>query len=252
MNYDQRKAYILNSIRSKDYILVNNLIEEMNASPATIRRDLVKMESEGVIRRSRGKIFLHNQIKVPKFFLRQSMQDDEKSLIGKKATELIEEGDTIIIDSGTTTLAFAYQLRDFHMLTVLTNSIPVAYVLGDTEIDTYVCGGFQEDMALVDESAVSYFENRRVKKAFLGASGVNGEIGLSVTSSLQMPVKKKMAEAADKVYVLLDSSKFNITGISTFLDFSDIDGIVTSKKIQNQKLLDRLDQLGVAVYYSEG
>ncbi len=251
MKYEQRKSYILERLEGRDFVLINDLIDEMSASPATIRRDIVKMEQEGVIRRSRGKLFLHSQKKVPKFFLRESMQDDEKIRIGKKAAELVEEGDTIIIDAGTTALAFAQQLRNFRMITVLTNSIPVAYSLGDTDIDTYVCGGYQEDMALVDESAVSYFENRRVKKAFLSASGVNGEIGLSVTSTLQMSVKKKMAECADKVYILLDSSKFHITGICTFLDFSEIDGLVTSRKITDQKLLDRLQSLGVELYYSD-
>ena len=251
MKYEQRKNYILNSLEGRDYLLINNLIENMDSSPATVRRDIVKMEAEGVIRRSRGKIFLHNQKKVPKFFLRESMQDDEKSRIGKKAAELVEEGDSIIIDAGTTALAFAQQLRSFRQITVLTNSIPVAYALGDTDADTYVCGGYMEDMALVDDNAVSYFMHRRVKKAFLSASGVNGEIGLSVTSTLQMSVKKKMAEAADKVYILLDSSKFNITGICTFLDFSEIDGLITSRAIPNQKLVERLNSLGVRIYYSD-
>ena len=251
MKYAQRKEYILSSLEGTDFLLVNDLIESMEASPATIRRDIVKMEEEGAIRRSRGKIFLHSQRKVPKFFLREGIKDDEKERIGKKAAELVEEGDSIIIDAGTTALAFAQQLRGFQQITVLTNSIPVAYALGDTDIATYVCGGYQEDMALVDDSAVSYFSHRRVKKAFLSASGVNGEIGLSVTSTLQLSVKKKMAEAADEVYILLDSSKFNITGICTFLDFSEIDGLVTSRPISNKKLEERLHKLGVKIYYSD-
>ncbi len=83
-----------------------------------------------------------------------------------------------------------------------------------------------DDMALVDSDALAYFTNRRVKKAFMGATGVRGIEGLTVSSSYQYAVKRKMLESAEEKYVLLDSSKFNFMGITLFADFNELTGII--------------------------
>ena len=105
-------------------------------------------------------------------------------------------------------------------------------------------------MALIDDDAVNYFATRRVRKAFLGTSGVEGDVGLTAVSPFQSSVKK-MLESTSEVYALLDSSKFSIMGINLFADFSELTGIITSKPIKNQHLLERLDKLNVKVIYAE-
>jgi len=243
--------YVMAKLETEETLLISDLISQIPASPATVRRDLVELEKEGKIRKTRGKIFLHREDQTPIFTLRGGMRDEEKVAIGRAAAALVQEGDSIIIDSGTTGLAMAQHLCHFQHLSVITNSIPVAYTFDNTNVKTYVCGGMVADMSIVDDDAVRYFSKRKVDKAFLGASGVRDEQGLSVSSTLQFAVKRSMLQSANEVYGLIDSSKFCIAGINMFADFSELTGIVTSKVITNEKLLRRLDKLGTKIIYAE-
>ncbi len=247
---DERQRGILDILMRQDFLYVRDIIAQLPASPATIRRDLVAMEQAGLIRKARGKIFFQAPNKAPAFDLRGLLHDREKNAIGKAAAHLVGEGDSIVIDSGTTTLAFAGHLRHFKRLSVITNSIPVAYVFNGTSVTTFVCGGMVHDMALIDEDALAYFSARRVNKAFLGATGVRGEEGLTVSTSYQYAVKRKMLESAEERYALIDSSKFEFMGISLFVDFSELTGIITSKPIQNERLLERLAKLNLRIIYA--
>lgn len=248
MKSGERQRRILNLLSNRDYLDVGYLIETLDSSPATIRRDLVVMEKAGLIRKSRGRIA---SMAAPAFDLRNMVQDEEKNAIGKLAASLVSEGDSLIIDSGTTTLALAGNLTKVNRLSVVTNSIPVAYALNGTNVTTYLCGGTVRDMALVDSDAVAYLSTRRVQKAFMGTTGVRGEEGLTVSSSFQCEVKRRMMESAIEKYVLMDSSKFDIMGINLFADFADLTGVITSRPIRNEKLLRRLEKLRVKVLYSE-
>jgi DeoR/GlpR family transcriptional regulator of sugar metabolism len=251
MESADRQNYILDQLSINESMSISSLLNMLPASPATIRRDLTVLEQAGRIRKARGKIFKEDSSKTPAFDLREIMHDEEKNSIGRTAAALVREGDSIIIDAGTTTLAFANCLRQMNKLSVITNSIPVLYTFNNTRVATFVCGGMLEDMALIDDDAVNFFATRRVDKAFIAASGVRGEDGLTVVSPFQFSVKRKMIQSASEVYALIDSSKFNIMGINLFVDFSEITGIVTSKPIRNQALLERLDKLNVKIIYSE-
>lgn len=251
MKNEDRQKQILELLAKQEYLRTNDLIARLPSSPATIRRDLVQMQERGLIRKVRGKIFLQAPNKVPPFDLRGLLNDEEKNSIARAAAALVQEGDSIIIDSGTTTLALAGELRGFHRLSVITNSIPAAYMFNQTNVATFVCGGMMDDMALVDNDALEYFSHRRVKKVFLGATGVRGIEGLTATSSYQFPVKRKMLESAEEAYALIDSSKFSFMGIRVFCEFHELTGLVTSKPIQNEQLLEHLDKIGLRVIYSE-
>lgn len=251
MKSEDRQKQILELLSKREFLRTNDIIGQLSSSPATIRRDIVQMQEEGLIRKVRGKIFLQAPNKIPSFDLRGMLNDEEKNAIGRAAASLVQEGDSIIIDSGTTTLALAGQLRDYQRLSVITNSIPAAYMFNDTAVSTFVCGGMMVDMALVDNDAIDYFANRRVKKLFLGATGVRGVEGLTVSSSYQYAVKRRMIESAEEIYALIDTSKFSFLGITLFCDFGELTGLVTSKPIQSEPLLERFDKLGLKVIYSD-
>lgn len=250
MKSNERQQAILEYLQDCDHLEVKEIIERLPSSPATIRRDLTAMERSGKIRKARGKIFREKPDRTPSVELRGLLRGDEKKAIARAAASLVREGDSIIIDAGTTTQAFAEQLRGFHNLSVVTNSIPVALTFHHTAVQTFICGGTVHDMALLDDDAEAYFSSRRVNKAFLGATGVRGEEGVSVVSSFQLAVKRKMLQAANEVYVLLDSSKFDCMGIAIFADFSEVTGLVTTRPICNSRLLERLDKLGVKIMYA--
>ena len=251
MRSDERQRDILELLARQDYLYVRDIIERLPVSPATIRRDLVAMEQTGLIRKAHGKIFSQAPNKAPAFDLRGLLHDQEKDAIGKAAAALVNEGDSIIIDSGATALAFARHLRHFKRLSVITNSIPVAYMFNGTSVATFMCGGMVHDMVLIDDDAMAYFSARRVNKTFLGATGVRDDEGLTVSTSYQYAIKRRMLEAADQVYALIDSSKFDFMGISLFVNFSELTGVVTSRPIRNQRIVERLTRLGLRIVYAE-
>ena len=244
MSKDERHDHILELIALQpDGLLVSELIECLDCSPATVRRDLISLEKVGLIVQSRGRV-RKSETRNASFDLRGVINGTEKEAIGKTAAALVKDGESIIIDSGTTTLALAYSLLARQRLFVVTNSIPVAYAFNGTAINTCMCGGTVNDMCLVDDDATTYLASRRVDKAFIGACGVRAD-GLTILSSFQHPVKRKMVEMADEVYVLVDSSKFESSGIIRFADFSDLTGLVTTKPIRNERILEEIDKHNV-------
>lgn len=236
---NERHATIIKMCTDNQFVLIKDLFEVIPASPATIRRDLTLLEQKGIIRKFSGKITLDVN-RVPVFDTRHSIQNNEKAAIGRAAAELVSDNDSIIIDSGTTCLALATYLRNTNKknVSVITNSIPVATTLNDTNISTFICGGTLVDFSLIDDDAVAYFSARRVNKAFIGATGVRKE-GLTVVSPLQRSVKKKMIEVATEVYALVDSTKFNTTGINLFAGFDQLTGIVTYGPINDKEILEQ-------------
>lgn len=174
-----------------------------------------------------------------------------KRQIGRAAVKLVNEGDTIILDSGTTLQAMAENLGCFQRLTVITNSISIAYILNSTPVIVFLTGGFLDDMSLVGEDAMQFMKNHPVEKAFISASSSPGHGGLTVISPLQLPIKRQMVASAKEVYALLDESKFHSMGVSLFADFKDLSGIITSKSIDDPELLQRLEEENVQVICTE-
>ena len=252
MDIAKRRDHILEMLSVKaNGFQVSELIELANCSAATVRRDLTALEAEGRIVQSKGRIW-KAEARNPAFTIRDVLNGAEKKIIGKLAAGLVKEGDSIIIDSGTTTLALACNLLDRKRLTVVTNSIPVAYALNDTAVNVCLCGGTVNDMTLVDSDAEAYMAVRRVNKAFIGACGVRETEGLTILSSFQHPVKRKMLEVAGQTYALIDSSKFECSGLILFAEFSELSGIVTSAPILNERLLEQLDRHNVRVICAGG
>lgn len=247
----ERQQIILETLSTRSSIEVKELLATIPASPATIRRDLTELETAGKIRKARGRIFSVNGRKLPAFEFRNTMHDEEKKRIGRAAVELINDGDTIILDSGTTIQAMAENLRNFQKLTVITNSISIAYILNGTSVNVFLTGGFLDDMGLVGEDAAQFIEKHPVEKAFISASSTRGTVGLTVISPLQLPIKRQMVTSAKEVYALLDESKFHSMGVSLFADFKDLTGLITSKPITDPDLLKRLEEEHVRVIYAE-
>jgi len=244
----KRLEQILDIIRDAQSIEVNRLISMFSVAPATIRRDLSSLESNGVITRSHGMAHIASRA-FPRYTMRTNLFQDEKHLIAKKAASFISEGDHIILDAGTTTLALASEISPMGRLNIITNSPAIACELIDSPSTVIVSGGFllTPQLSLVGPDADAYFSQIEAHKLFLGAGGIRSTIGLTVSSSIEGKTKVSMMKAAQKVFVLLDSSKFHNTSISMFAEFKDIDCIITDKPIEDDVLLKELDRLGIEI-----
>lgn len=244
-----RQKQILQIIAQRGSIGVNELIAQFPKTPATIRKDLSSLEQDGYIKRTRGVAHIVKENSLLPSQTREDLHKSEKRVIAELAAKEVQPGDVVILDSGSTVHALSLVIGDIPNLTVITNSVPIAQTFGGKSSTLIVCGGIRQpiQMATVGPETERYLSNIEVDKAFIGATGVRGFVGLTAISPLQCTVKQLMIKAAKKVYALLDSSKFNTISLNVFAGFEDIDYIITDKPIQNEELAQVLTEKNVTV-----
>jgi len=253
MDLNVRRNQIMQLLQENNSMSVEDIAKHFEVTPTSIRRDLAYLEENNFITRSRGYAQISDYPNVSDFNIRSNFKFDEKMQIAKKAIEYISSRDTIILDSGTTTLALAQQLRtkDLQKLNIITNSIPIAVTLS-SKFQVFLSGGVvQEDnMALIGPETDHYFRSVSCDKVFIGATGIRQNQGLTASSPFHVSVKKQMIEAAREVYALIDSSKFNVSGVNVFCEFQYIDHLITIRTPENENILNEINKMGVDVIYA--
>jgi DeoR/GlpR family transcriptional regulator of sugar metabolism len=164
---------------------------------------------------------------------------DKKKLIGRKAAEIIESGDSIILDSGSTTTEIAKNLIGRSGITVITNALNIAMMLGaEPGIEVIVTGGeFKPPtLSLTGQKAASFFEDIHVDRLFLATAGISLRSGLTYPSLSDIIVKKAMIEAADVTYLVADSTKIGKNAFASLGALSLIDYIITDSFIDPSHL----------------
>ena len=235
----QRRDKILELLKEDGSAKVIKLAKIFKVSEVTVRQDLEKLEKEGLIIREHGGAFLKNvEDHVKSFSLMNQENLDKKQLIGKKAADLVESGDTIILDSGTTTTEIAKNLVGRKQLTVITNALNIALMLGaEPGIDVIMTGGeFKPPtLSLTGQKAADFFEDIHVDKLFLATAGISLRSGLTYPSLSDIVVKKAMIDTAEKVYLVADSSKIGKNAFASLGALSLIDYIITDAGIDQKR-----------------
>jgi DeoR/GlpR family transcriptional regulator of sugar metabolism len=235
---NQRRDKIIEMIREDGVVKVAALSRIFKVSEVTIRQDLEKLEKEKMIIREHGGAYLKNLGYQVKSFLLQNRDNlDKKSAIAKKAIEFINDGDTIILDSGSTTTEIAKLIKGYKNLTVITNAINISMELGaDPEINLVVTGGeFKAPtLSLTGQKAAEFFKDLHVDKLFLATAGISLKAGLTYPSISDIVVKRAMIDSADTVYLVADSTKIGKHAFASLGALSLIDYIITDSKI-NEK-----------------
>lgn len=251
-----RHEEILKMIKNNRYVKVSELSKIFDVSEETVRRDLDKLQSSGLLRKLHGGAAPVDAPKVEnvKPIIERIEQNlSEKRVIANLAYEMIENKDTIILDSGSTTFQLA-KILDKKVLTVITNDINIAYTLSTKQnIRLIITGGTltQKSFAMVGPECEKYLKNLNVKKLFLATSGIKPDQGLTASNSLDAAVKRTMIEASEKVICLADSSKFGKAALITFALFSDIDTLITDH-ITDDSYIDYLKDKGVELITPQG
>jgi DeoR/GlpR family transcriptional regulator of sugar metabolism len=208
-----------------------DLAEEFGVSEMTIRRDLETLEADGLARRVRGgAISVVSRSYEPPFAVRATTSHSAKEAIGTAAAELVNDGDTVVIDVGTTTMALARALHGKRGLTVVTASLPVAMELGtDPDIRVVVTGGQVRsgELSLTGGMAEDAFAAMNCDLAFIGIAGICASPGLSEYNPDDARVKRVAIEAVRRVIVLADASKLGRVAFSTVAPLSAVDVLVT-------------------------
>ncbi|MBQ6064130.1 MAG: DeoR/GlpR transcriptional regulator [Prevotella sp.] len=237
---NQRREKILDMIREDGQVKVAHLSRIFKVTEVTIRQDLERLEEQGVIVREHGGAILSNaRSNVMELQLANQQNMEAKQAIAAEAIKLIHDGDTIILDSGSTTTEIARLITGFHNLRVITNALNIAMILGrDPSIDLNVTGGeFKSPtLSLTGDKAAEYFSNIHADKLFLATAGINLRTGLTYPSTSDLVVKKAMIEAADVVYLAADSTKIGKSSFASLGALSLVDYIITDSQItQEQK-----------------
>lgn len=243
---EERKLKIAEMINRGDSVKVSHLAKEFNVSESTIRRDLNELEKFGLILRTHGGAVSKEINKLEATFVeKQDKYAEEKERIGKLAADQIEDGDTLILDSGTTTWYISKFIKAKD-ITIITNSIALSNELSTrNDIEIINTGGIirsntKAQVGSITERTIRQF---RVDKVFLGANGVSLESGITTPTLQEATVKQTMIDVADKVYLLVDESKFDQVYFSWICDFKDIDYIITNKErpVEEMKYYEKID-----------
>lgn len=250
---EERRAEIVRLVNESKKVLVPDLIEHFSVSPATIRGDLRDLETAGLIKRTHGGA-------IPSDFSKVGFEPDssaknvehlaEKRLIAHKAAAMVEDGDIIILDTGTTTLEMARLLRDKRNVTVIVNDIEIALCLEPFEgINVIVIGGTlrKKFHCTIGPFAAGLLSELNVDKAFLGTNAFSAQKGCTTPDINTAEIKKIMVQVAAQVIVLCDSSKIGKNSFVQFVPTQEIDALITDDQV-DERLLQELTEQGVEVH----
>ena len=215
---EHRRQRILEWIEEEGSARVSALAQAFEVSNATIRQDLERLETEGNITREHGGAYLNSLgAQVRGFALHHQVNMDLKRKIGVLAASLIEDGETLILDAGTTTTEIANRLASRQNLTVITTALNIALTLGALPgFEVHMPGGqFKPPtLSLSGDKSVDYFRNIFAGKLFLATAGVALDAGLTYPSFADLQLKEGMIKAASHVYLVADSTKINRSSLT--------------------------------------
>lgn len=242
-------------LRKDKAVRVSELSETLGVSEMTIRRDLLKLEQAGLLKRTFG-----GAVVAPNFFAlqlsfaeKEAVYAEEKRTIGLAAARLIRDGETIGFGGGTTTLQVARQVGELENLTVVTNAMNIGMELANRpNIKLLVTGGSlrERSFALVGPFGETMLSQIHINKFFLGATGISVEHGVTTLDLLEASMYKAMMKAAGEVIVVADHSKFGTVSLAPIMGIGEVTKIITDTGI-TAEYLQELGECGVEVIVVE-
>lgn len=247
-----RRAKILEELETKGQVTVSELSKMFKISEVTIRNDLTHLEKQNMLIRARGgaiKVKYYRMGIDPSISDKQKEYLKEKQRIAKAALKFIEDGDTIVLDSGTTTTEIAKNLEQFKNLTIITNALNIAIILSEYEgFNVYMPGGIlrKKSLSLVGVLADENISKFYCDKLFLGVDGFDTTHGLSTPNSEEAHLNLIMISVAKKVIVVTDSRKFLRRRFAFISPINSINVVITDSGIREEDK-NRLEKNGVEV-----
>jgi len=238
----ERRQALQRRLAARGEVGFAEMAEDFGVSEMTIRRDLETLEAEGLARRVRGgAISVISSSYEPPLAVRATTAADAKAAIGTAAAGLVNDGDTVIVDVGTTTLELARALHGRRGVTVVTASLPIAVELGtDPDIRVVVTGGQVRpgELSLTGGMAEDAFMTMNCDLAFIGVAGICPVPGLTEYNPDDARVKRAAIRAARRTIVVADASKLGRVAFSTVAPLSAVDVLVTDAPATHQALGD--------------
>lgn len=250
---EQRRRRIIEVLAAEQAADVTSLAGTFEVSPATIRRDLQQLERSGLVTRTHGgAVTSESKAFEPLYAEKAHEQAREKEAIAARAAQIVEDGDVIVLDSGSTTLALAKHLKQHRDLTVIATDLKIAIELADVPtFNVIVVGGQVRPglYSLVGSTAEHVMAQFHANHAFIGADAIDLQMGISNASMLEVNIKRQVIASASNVVLVADHSKFERTSLVKVADLAAFDTIVTDADIDPttaQRYTDRDHDLVLA------
>lgn len=247
----ERQKNIMNQIKKNGSIQVKDMAVMLGVSEATVRRDLNEIEDLGLIKRIHGGAVLANISTTFEHMYNDKvvMQTEEKKRIAAQAISEIHDGDAIFLDSGTTTYQLTYLLKDKKNLTIITYDMLIATNLKVHHTSqVIVTGGIVRPGfgVLLGSLTENFIRNMRVDVVMLGADAIDYEFGISNANYAEAGIKSLLVQAAKRVVVLADRTKFGKVSVAKVCNINDVDLIITDRDLP-QDMLNMIIRSGVNI-----
>ena len=237
---EERRGAVLQILHKDGRVLVGGLAKRFHTSLITIRKDLEHLHQHGQLQRTHGGALPISAGVTKDSSLREKEQlrQDEKRRIARAAAQMIQSGQVIILDSGTTTTAIDRACRETRNLTNITNATNIAAGLSDAALDVILTGGtlHKNSFSLVGPLAEESLRKLSADLLFLAVDGFGVSYGLTAPNLLEAHVNRAIAEAARRTIVVCDSSKFGSRSLSLILPTSAVHETITHKGIAKTDL----------------
>lgn len=235
MNTTQRRYEIYELLKKDKTVQVNTLAIKYNVSLMTIRRDLDILENQGLVTKSYGGATLNESISSePSFEIKEGISQNDKKKIALYASTLIQDGDSIYLDCGTTCLELFKRIQH-KKITIFSNFWKILqYVDRNTKAKIIMAPGTYNPVtqAALSQTTILFFQNYHIDKAFISALGIDKEFGVSIPSMNDAIVKQAILKCSQKKFCMADHTKFNKKYMSKIDDISNFDLIITDEKLE--------------------
>jgi DeoR/GlpR family transcriptional regulator of sugar metabolism len=249
MLVETRRRRLLDLVSRQGFATLDELIRTLGVSESTVRRDLEALDLAGAVKRTHGGAVYSGELRsMPALEDRTEAAAAEKKAIGRAAAALVEDGDTVLLDGGTTTLEVARALQG-RRLQVVTNSLPIAQLLASSQqIDLILIGGYvyPRTGVAMGPLAVATMQGIRVRKAILGAGGIVAD-GIYNSNHLLVETERQMMACGQEIWIVADQSKFGRLALARLCGLEDVKLLITDPGLSPQ-YRSILEAAGVTIH----
>jgi DeoR family transcriptional regulator of aga operon len=237
---EERRRQIIELVNRYGKVLVPHLARKFSTSQVTVRQDLEALHAEGLVHRTHGGALPVRSAALldRRLSEKEKLYRREKRRIAAAAARLVKEGQSVVLDSGSTTTAVARALRHFRQLTIITNAVNIAAELAGTSIEVILTGGIMREnsFSLIGPLAEDALQRLSADLLFLGVDGFDVALGLTTPNLMEAKVNRVMMKIARRRVVVCDSSKFGSRSLSLISAASDIHQVITDRNISESDL----------------
>ncbi|MBQ3532807.1 MAG: DeoR/GlpR transcriptional regulator [Oscillospiraceae bacterium] len=245
----ERQSVIMEMLEKHKVVKISDIANRFGVSNETARRDLDVLQDSHHVKRIYGGAILQEDSSAaePQHKIRSAKRHTQKVSIGRAAAALVNSGETIILDIGTTTLEIARHLKGLSDITVLSNSLPIINELSNSSVNLYCLGGKvnTDELSMSGKIAEDSLQKFFVDRAFIGAGGVTLEGGISDYNSEEAVVRQAIIQRANQVVLVADSGKFGSNAFASVCGLEQVDVVVSDENlpIDFQEALSKFSNL---------